>query len=500
MDEDLLKRNTDCVYFLASPLTCRKGVDCEYRHNEMARLNPRDCWYWFSGNCLNPTCAFRHPPLDGLTGGSFESSLPGKKTMAPCYFFLNGFCNKGDRCSFLHGPNDSISPVQPVKNSSESTDALMVKNKASSGNKARATSTPTEKYLSPSETSPKVPLDFKFQPKRDDQQPVPENIKPQSDSPRISSYENREPTVIRSHSIFPVGGSVHGTEQSSEEQVNTNHIEPEERWESSPGFDVLVDDDSENLGYEDNSEYMSALDRERREVTEQYLGYELKEPVEYDVTGPEADIQYEREIYDDYRYLDSEQNLAIDRKVPSYYSREIVVDSILSRKRIYMPDEMIVCDRNRDLRDHLRRRREFTGFLRSHKSPRLMVRKEGQQRRGIDQRLSRRLTSEVGLNTIGSLGEGETLSTANKHGLFRHSQQHWSGKHYREKPAKEKRRSIQESSTFTGPKTLAQIKEEKKAEENRHFKSASTDFQDPKSLSDILKDKKRLDCVRDGNC
>ncbi|CAN1824969.1 Zinc finger CCCH domain-containing protein 17 [Linum perenne] len=91
MEEELQKRNTDCVYFLASPLTCKKvlssiphlnsftslfllvplflrrglahfrGAECEYRHSEMARLNPRDCWFWLSGTCLNPTCAFRHP-------------------------------------------------------------------------------------------------------------------------------------------------------------------------------------------------------------------------------------------------------------------------------------------------------------------------------------------------------------------------------------------------------------------------------------------------------
>ncbi|RVW47489.1 Zinc finger CCCH domain-containing protein 32 [Vitis vinifera] len=61
MEDELQKRNTDCVYFLASPLTCKKGMDCEYRHSEGARLNPRDCWYWLSGSCLNPACAFRHP-------------------------------------------------------------------------------------------------------------------------------------------------------------------------------------------------------------------------------------------------------------------------------------------------------------------------------------------------------------------------------------------------------------------------------------------------------
>ena len=38
-----------------------QGMDCEYRHSEGVRLNPRDCWYWLSGGCLNPACAFRHP-------------------------------------------------------------------------------------------------------------------------------------------------------------------------------------------------------------------------------------------------------------------------------------------------------------------------------------------------------------------------------------------------------------------------------------------------------
>lgn len=38
-----------------------QGIECEYRHSEIARLNPRDCWYWLAGSCLNPSCGFRHP-------------------------------------------------------------------------------------------------------------------------------------------------------------------------------------------------------------------------------------------------------------------------------------------------------------------------------------------------------------------------------------------------------------------------------------------------------
>ncbi|KAK9925617.1 hypothetical protein M0R45_022888 [Rubus argutus] len=92
-EEEALKRNTDCVYFLASPVSCKKGGECEYRHSEHALYNPRDCWFWLNGNCLNLKCSFRHPPLDGLLGSPAASSagpsLPlshTANTCNPCYF------------------------------------------------------------------------------------------------------------------------------------------------------------------------------------------------------------------------------------------------------------------------------------------------------------------------------------------------------------------------------------------------------------------------------
>lgn len=517
MDEDSVKRITDCVYFLASPLTCKKGGECEYRHNEIARLNPRDCWYWLSGSCLNPTCAFRHPPLDGHTGVSSEpteSSIPTNKKTVPCYFFFNGFCNKGDKCSFLHRPDDSFYTVKPVKNDNGSTDALSLENKTPSGNKLGVASTPTETHFDPSLTVPKALSDYKLQPKVDHQLPLPKIVK-QGECLEVSSFEYKEATVTRSDSHSPDEGFVHSlshlcTEQSSEEQVN-NHIEPEERWESSPGFDVLVHDESE----ENDSEYLPVLDRENPELNEQYLGYEFKESDKYDTICPEADILYEQEMYDGCGCLDRDIIHANGRKVRAY-SRDIILDSIVTRKRFCMPSEMAACERNLDLREHLRRRREInvppvTGFLRRHDSSMVVQNQERQQRHGIDQRLSRRLTSQLGFSTMDSIRGVETLSVPNKRRSSRHSQQHGPRKHYREKPAKhqflssrkpvlKRRRSIHESTTFSGPKTLEEIKgEKKKTEESWHFKSTSADFQDPKPLSEILKDKRSMDRVRDGD-
>ncbi|MCO5570580.1 hypothetical protein L7F22_024305 [Adiantum nelumboides] len=117
IDEEAQKRNTDCIYFLASPLTCKKGSTCEYRHSEAARMNPRDCWFWKAGNCLNPHCSFRHLPLDGksVSAASVASTssapvvmqlapaTPLNKSKTPCYFFSQGYCAKNDKCPFVHG-------------------------------------------------------------------------------------------------------------------------------------------------------------------------------------------------------------------------------------------------------------------------------------------------------------------------------------------------------------------------------------------------------------
>ncbi|RLM79349.1 zinc finger CCCH domain-containing protein 19-like [Panicum miliaceum] len=127
-EEARRRRSTDCIYFLASPLTCKKGSECEFRHSDAARMNPRDCWYWFNGNCANPKCSFRHPPLDNLLGAPTtprapqqpapQVSVPAQahgcipaKQGVPCYYFQKGMCAKGDRCAFSHGSQPAGNPA-----------------------------------------------------------------------------------------------------------------------------------------------------------------------------------------------------------------------------------------------------------------------------------------------------------------------------------------------------------------------------------------------------
>ena len=519
--------------------------------------------------------------MDGHTGVPSEptqSSLPAtaNKTMVPCYFFFNGFCNKGSKCSFLHGPDDSsltvkplkndtvkplkndtakplkndsakplkndsakplkndsakplkidtvkplkndsakplkIDTVKPLKNDNGSINKPNLENGTASGNKTSvASSTPRDTHFNQSLSAPKALSDIKPQPKEDLQLPLPENVKQQGDCFKISSLDYKEAAVTRSNSPLLDNGFAHNmspscTEQSSEEQENSQ-VEPEER--SSPGFDVLVHDESgNNLGYEGGSEYLPVLDMDDHELNEQYLGYEFKNTNDYDAMCAGADILYEQKTYDDYRCFDRDFTSPSERKVCGY-PREMVLDTIFSRKRIRMStSEMAACDySDLDLRHHLRRRREVnsppdTGLLRRHESSSLMIQnRERHQRQDIGQQQNRRLTSQVGFSSI---REVEDLSIANKQRLFRPYQQSRPRKHYREKPAKrpfpssresrkpivKQQRSIQKSNAFSGPKTLAEIKEEKKKSgESSYCESSSVGFQDPKPLHEILKDR-----------
>ncbi|XP_075660512.1 uncharacterized protein LOC142630323 isoform X2 [Castanea sativa] len=430
----------------------------------------------------------------------------------------------------MHGSDGNAPAGKSTKAVSTSTDAPFIEKKISAGNETQ--SAQTETHLNPYESVPKVAMNLNSEFKEGLDEPVPNNVSQQCASPQIAVCGYDEAPVIRSESLLIADGFIQSrshfeADQSSEEQVEDD-IEPEERWESSPGFDVLVGDKSENLGYDDDAEYLLDLDGEQRELSSCFLGYDFEDPIKYDPTHPDLK-QYERDFYDGYD-PDDKHLFNNVRRDPGH-SRDSMLDSILFRKRKHVPMELTVGDHNgMDLRDHLRRHRvidgcPITGLSRRHGSSCLIGRsQERPHRHGMGQRLHGRMASEVGMSTIESVKNG-TFShgaTANQRGLLRRSQQHRSKKVSRKKillkhpfssevtrkPVTRERRSTQESTTFTGPKTLAQIKEEKKkAEENgvciwkvgHSSRTTSTDFQAPKTLSEILKDKRKLDFVRDSD-
>ncbi|CAH9102784.1 unnamed protein product [Cuscuta epithymum] len=253
-DEEAIKKNTDCVYFLASPLTCKKGGECEYRHSDIARLNPRDCWYWLNGNCLNPKCAFRHPPLDALLDpevpNPMESFMPPVQAMSnamqmppipnkqgvPCIFFQKGICLKGDRCSFFHHAPNSLANKPPQKLGVPPT-TTEISSKKTFGVLEKCTQEKSIPQVNPLKTGV-IPPAVK---------PVVKNMTPSSFIDGDEPLLKYKPSIVppsRDHvgrlSEMQPGLDDHDDDMQKDEEISR---------EASPGFDVLVDDEVRDSDY-----------------------------------------------------------------------------------------------------------------------------------------------------------------------------------------------------------------------------------------------------------
>nr|GMD67716.1 zinc finger CCCH domain-containing protein 17 [Ipomoea batatas] len=325
-EEEAIKKNTDCVYFLASPLTCKKGSECEYRHSDNARLNPRDCWYWLNGNCLNPKCAFRHPPLDGLLGNQapnpVEPFMPpvqapfmppvqaaapaaqvpyfANKQGVPCIFFQKGICLKGDRCPFLHGPNTLINKAPPQKQGVLPT--TEVSSKKTFGGLEKCTqekNNPQNNVLKTGELPPVAKPVAKEGPAL-----VKNHFLVDKNMAPISVIDN-EPLKYKPISVppngNPVGRSSQMQHQHGFDDPSMHNKDDEISREASPGFDVLVDDElRESDYYPVEDQYGGAGDHERSE-------YDIDPAADYSIGDIDQDMYRDAHGYDSYAHYGWEQ-------------------------------------------------------------------------------------------------------------------------------------------------------------------------------------------------
>ncbi|KAJ8574264.1 hypothetical protein K7X08_026069 [Anisodus acutangulus] len=349
-EDEALKRNTDCVYFLASPLTCKKGSECEYRHSDMARLNPRDCWYWLNGNCLNPKCAFRHPPLDGFLEAQVPTAMGSSvspmvsvapmpqvpyatsKQSVPCIFFQQGICRKGDKCAFMHAPTFvSNKPTQPPPVSTASSETPTVKKVFGGVEKiVQGKKLPHTNNLKPAELPKPV---GKLENHAFDEKVLPPNpvinreysrYKPTSMSPPTNDNPLSGPYRVQQ----PIG-------------IDDDEISRE----PSPGFDVLVDDELRG-----GSDYYH--DEDHYGGTRGNLGrneHDLGDSADYDDSVPDID----RDMYRDVRGYDDSYDRLQER-----YARDAWEQHIASSERRYgtvdNPEHVEMSDLRHRLSKHRR--------------------------------------------------------------------------------------------------------------------------------------------------
>lgn len=317
MDEEAQKRNTDCVYFLASPLTCKKGNECEYRHSESARINPRHCWYWLSGNCLNPHCAFRHPPLEGHPSTSGTEPLPASgssnKSRVPCYYFFQGYCAKGDQCLFMHFPPFGGNQAVPTSQKTTKVTGMGAEPQSVEKKAPNGADNGTFKPTSIQSTSSEVQLLTEAKHVAE-AGPLPSHAKsaqhaPERSLPEVEFSPLNMLDAPANELNFVTRSPVHEV-QPTDDWLD-NDMESEE-WleESSPGFDVLVDDGPDQLGYQEEAEYLSNFDMEQGQelthgreslipMTDEMLQFDY-ESMHDDLGYTEGGSQYAHRSYDPY--------------------------------------------------------------------------------------------------------------------------------------------------------------------------------------------------------
>uniref|UniRef100_A0A0V0IN11 Putative zinc finger CCCH domain-containing protein 17-like n=1 Tax=Solanum chacoense TaxID=4108 RepID=A0A0V0IN11_SOLCH len=226
----------------------------------MARLNPRDCWYWLNGNCLNPKCAFRHPPLDGFleaqvpTAMGFSaahmvsvapmSQVPyaSSKQAVPCIFFQQGICRKGDKCGFMHAPSFvSNNPTQPPVSTASSETSTVKKAFGGVEKSVQGTKLSQTNALKPCELPKPVIKLGNHLTKKDntfDEKVLPPN-----------SVINREHSRYKPPSALPTNGIPFSAPNRKQQPIGIDdhnsmqYKDDEISREPSPGFDVLVDDE-----------------------------------------------------------------------------------------------------------------------------------------------------------------------------------------------------------------------------------------------------------------
>ncbi|XP_019240678.1 PREDICTED: zinc finger CCCH domain-containing protein 34-like [Nicotiana attenuata] len=239
-----------------------------------------------------------------------KTAMPVNKTNVPYYFYFNSYCNKGERCSFLHGPDDGTTAWRSSKIASGVPDGPTAEKKTSAGSETGPAS--AQKHSNSSKTGSKVAT----------HESIKSKVDLHSMSNNVGEESASQATVARLNSWVPAegfaqGGSNLSPNGSSDEEVEDN-VEREEWLESSPGFDVLVDDRVEGLSHEDNHSYLVQHDMEDRELDEWFAGYDFEDNLEYDPAYPDMRIVSDEE-------LDNSCNNNVENHEVNEYAREIVI-------------------------------------------------------------------------------------------------------------------------------------------------------------------------------
>lgn len=262
-------------------------------------------------------------PLDGLLGAQASASsgapLPPQRIVVPpsaynsynnsgrqpvpCVFFQKGLCMKGDKCSFLHGTNPVVNKVQ------QATPTMLTGDLSSSKKPLGNFQKCSQQQKVPAETSkPQVPQS-NAKLVLNAESNIPGNESLERGAPLARNIDEEACKPSHPSSILNGGsqirsGRLHQTHALDERSFQNDKEAEEFLRESSPGFDVLVDDelgDSEYFNGEDQFGRMGARDRRNLSSVNEY---DMDHPAEYNsLSDVDREMLRHRRPYESFNHM-----------------------------------------------------------------------------------------------------------------------------------------------------------------------------------------------------
>lgn len=319
-------------------------------------FQPLDVFNGTTGNGLTVATSHQMPQA-----ANAKVSGPNvKKQDVPCYFFQIDSCMKGDMCPFLHGSQNafpSVNPPQPSKLTAADEPETRINGPLQKcQNKQNVpqphTQNPADQLVA-AERSVKVEV-------------APCQRTSQKES-ALSANNIVDEFADPEASDSPLSNENGGDRQFSYPEDDFQNCEDADEFlgESSPGFDVLVDNDDENSDYFHNEDEMGVDSGHSGRLTSSLNVFDLN-----GLSDPDRLAIYDRD-FGNYANYDQYMHGYYRNDLSNYALSEGITDGLKGDRRGILSLESHETISGSDLRHRLSRKRRAYGHRAARRSDRL---------------------------------------------------------------------------------------------------------------------------------
>lgn len=314
------------------------------------------------------------PSSHSATMPAAHASNNSGKQAVPCIFFQKGLCIKGDKCAFLHGPNTAVNKAPqptaaaPANEPPTLKKASGVLQKCTQEQKVPPANVPKAVVVRPeaNKHTHKAETSFPRNAAGNERNAPP----PSGTDDEFPRYKvTNVPPVINGNSLIR-SNRLHQAHALDDQSFQHGKDADEFLRESSPGFDVLVDDELRDSDYyHDEDQYGRTRGHEGRDLNS-VNEYDIGRSVDYtSLTEMGRETFRDPREYDigSYDHISMQGQYAWEQHMAAS-DRVLVGDSSNQERRSYSKSETHNQINESDLRYRLSKHRRANG-LRSVVSP-----------------------------------------------------------------------------------------------------------------------------------